>query len=174
LQEVAVGLRFLRGDRLLLTLATTLAMTNLLTRSAAYGSGLPVYTEKTSGNPADLGLMIAAFGALSRNGIPCKRRCRACLPDGRSWLLPWLSVLLVSVSLATAINYAVTRSLSASDGRTPEGAAVEEGDAAPPPDYTRYQLGRTVHGSLCAQCVERTRLLLCDELVKKCATCQGK
>jgi hypothetical protein len=58
------------------------------------------------------------------------------------WLLPWISVLLVSVSLASATNAAVTGSWQAMDGRsararTPAGGelapagAVADGDAAP-------------------------------------------
>ena len=61
----------------------------------------------------------------------------ACLASG-SRLLPWLSVLLISVSLATAMNFALTRSLSASDSAPSHGAVVE-GDEAPPPGHARYQ-----------------------------------
>jgi hypothetical protein len=78
-------------------------------------------------------------------------RCRAaCLASG-GWLLPWLSVLLVSLSLATAMNYAVTRSFPASDGRPSLGATVAEGHEALPPGRTRYQLG-----SYCALMVVRS------------------
>jgi hypothetical protein len=56
-------------------------------------------------------------------------------------LLPLLSVLLVSVGLAAAMNVAVTRSLFASDSGPPHGAAVVEGDEAPPPGHTRYTFG---------------------------------
>ena len=71
----------------------------------------------------------------------------ACLASGGR-LLPWLSVLLVSVSLATAMNFAVTRSLSASDSGPSDGAAVVEGDEAPPPGHTRYQFGPNSYCSL--------------------------
>jgi hypothetical protein len=56
-------------------------------------------------------------------------------------LLPLLSVLLVSVSLAAAMNVAVTRSLSASDSGPSHGAAVVEGDEARRPGHTRYTFG---------------------------------
>jgi hypothetical protein len=56
-------------------------------------------------------------------------------------LLPLLSVLLVSMSLAIGMNFAVTRSLSASDSGPPHSAAVVPGDAAPLPGRTRYTFG---------------------------------
>ena len=64
----------------------------------------------------------------------------AWLASGRR-LLPLLSVLLVSVSLAAAMNVVVTRTLSASDSEPAHGAAVVEGDEAPPPGRTRYTFG---------------------------------
>ena len=63
-----------------------------------------------------------------------------CLASGGR-ILPWLSVLFVSVSLATAMNFAVTRSLSASDSGPSHSAAVVEGDEVPPPGQTRYTFG---------------------------------
>jgi hypothetical protein len=76
----------------------------------------------------------------------------ACLASG-GWLLPWLILLLVSASLATAVNFAVIRSVPAS------GAAVEEGFAAPPPPHMPYQPGSycsiTLQRSVCEADVER-------------------
>jgi hypothetical protein len=63
-------------------------------------------------------------------------------------LLPLLSVLLVSVSLATGMNFAITCSLSASDSGPLHGAAVVEGDEAPPPGHTRYTFGPNSYCSL--------------------------
>jgi hypothetical protein len=63
-------------------------------------------------------------------------------------LVPLLSVLLVSVSLAAAMNLAVTRALSASDSGPPHGSAVVEGDEAPPPGHTRYTFGPNSYCSL--------------------------
>jgi hypothetical protein len=61
----------------------------------------------------------------------------ACLASG-GWLLPWLSMLLVSVSLATAMSLAVSHSLAASDGGPAQGAAVVQEDAAPPQQSHPY------------------------------------
>ena len=63
------------------------------------------------------------------------------LAVARLALLPWLSVLLVSVSLAAAMNFAVTGSLSASDSGPTHAAAVVERDEGPPSGQTHYTFG---------------------------------
>jgi MFS family permease len=103
LHEVAAGLRFLRGDRLRLTLAATLAVTNLL-GAPLIAVLLPVYTEKTSGNPADLGLMIAAFGAGSLGGAAIYAVLGHRLPRRTTWVVAFLVQPLVYWVLALGVS----------------------------------------------------------------------
>ena len=101
LGEVVAGLRFLRGDRLLLTLAITLALTNFL--SAPFLAVLlPVYVQGSSGNPADLGLMIAAFGAGSLGGAVAFGVLGHRLPRRATWLAAFLVSPLIFWVLAMA------------------------------------------------------------------------
>jgi len=53
-----------------------------------------------------------------------------CLRGGR-WLLPWISMLLVSVSLAYAMNDAVSGSRESMDGRSERSLAPGAGDYSP-------------------------------------------
>jgi hypothetical protein len=54
------------------------------------------------------------------------------------WLLPWLSVLLVSVSLASATNGAVTGARTPAVGEIAPAGMVEDGDAAPALDVACF------------------------------------
>jgi MFS family permease len=58
---IAAGFRFLRRDRALLAIATTVAIANFLD-GPLFAVIMPVYVRQTFGNAANLGLMIAAFG----------------------------------------------------------------------------------------------------------------
>jgi len=59
--DVAEGLRYIRRDRLVLTIVGTVMITNLL--DAALGSVvIPVYVKRVFGSALDLGLIDAAFG----------------------------------------------------------------------------------------------------------------
>ena len=58
---IAAGFRFLRRDRALLAIATTVAISNFLD-GPLFAVIMPVYVRQTFGNAANLGLMIAAFG----------------------------------------------------------------------------------------------------------------
>jgi MFS family permease len=59
--ELVDGLRFLRGDQLLLAIVATVMITNFL--DAAFGGViLPVYVNQVFGNALNLGLIIAASG----------------------------------------------------------------------------------------------------------------
>lgn len=60
--DLMAGLRFLRGDRLLLWLALSITPGNLL-GAPFYGIMLPVYARDTYGTATSLGLMTAALGA---------------------------------------------------------------------------------------------------------------
>ncbi|MFN2204250.1 MAG: MFS transporter [Caldilineaceae bacterium] len=62
LQELRDGLRFIRADRLILTLVITVAITNFLD-TPLFAVVLPVFAKQFLGNAAQLGLMISVFGA---------------------------------------------------------------------------------------------------------------
>ena len=60
--QVAEGLRYIRGDRLVRAIVATVLVTNLL--DAALGSVvIPVYVKRTFGSALALGVISAAFGA---------------------------------------------------------------------------------------------------------------
>ncbi len=61
LGRVAIGLRFIRRDRVLLALVSTLSLLNGL-ESPLYGVILPVYARRTFGSALDLGLLMAGVG----------------------------------------------------------------------------------------------------------------
>lgn len=61
IDELMSGLRFLRGDRVLFSLAITLAITNFF-GSSIFTVLLPVYVQETFGRATVLGLMGAAAG----------------------------------------------------------------------------------------------------------------
>jgi len=68
LVALLAGIRFLRNDRLLLTMAIWLTASNFL-MGPLFGVILPVYAKREFGRAADLGLMLAAFGAGQLIGI---------------------------------------------------------------------------------------------------------
>ncbi len=61
-QDLVAGLRFLRGDRILMTLAVTLAVANFLS-GPLFAVMLPVYANDVFGRASSLGLAVAAAGA---------------------------------------------------------------------------------------------------------------
>src|SRR5205823_11204689 len=67
LAELARGLRFLRRDPVLLSLAVSLAITNFLGNSA-FAVLLPVYAKETYGRATVLGLLAAVWGAGALGG----------------------------------------------------------------------------------------------------------
>jgi len=71
--ELAAGLRFLRNDRLLLALAVSVAIGNML-GNPFFGVILPVFAKETYGSAAKLGIIVAATGA----GQILKSRTAAC------------------------------------------------------------------------------------------------
>jgi MFS family permease len=62
LRELREGLRFIRADKLILTLVITVAITNFLDMPI-FAVVLPVYAKQFLGDAAQLGLMISVFGA---------------------------------------------------------------------------------------------------------------
>jgi hypothetical protein len=69
-------------------------------------------------------------------------------PANGGRLLPLLSVLLISVSLAAAMNVAIIRHWPASDGGPSQSAAVAAGNDAPSPGPTRYTFGPNSYCSM--------------------------
>jgi MFS family permease len=70
LTELVAGLRFLWRDKLLLTLAAQLALTNML-GGPLFAVVFPVYANEVFDSAAKLGLMVAAFGAGELFGSVC-------------------------------------------------------------------------------------------------------
>lgn len=62
LDRIRSGLRFLRGDRLILTITLTIAVTNFLD-APVFAVVLPVYSSEQFGSAGPLGLAIGCFGA---------------------------------------------------------------------------------------------------------------
>lgn len=91
LKELTAGLRFLRGDRLLLSLAVTLAVTNFF-GNTLFAVILPVFTKTTFGRATDLGLMLAASGAGMLVGALIFSAIGHRLPRRATWLLAFLIV----------------------------------------------------------------------------------
>jgi MFS family permease len=61
-ERLKEGLRFVRGDRLILTILLTVAITNLLD-TPLFAVILPVFAQRVYGDATRLGVMISAFGA---------------------------------------------------------------------------------------------------------------
>ncbi|MDP9381026.1 MAG: MFS transporter [Chloroflexota bacterium] len=68
LGELLDGLRFIRRDRLVLTLVLTVMLTNFLD-APLFSVVMPVYAARAFGSAVDLGLMVAAFGGGSLVGV---------------------------------------------------------------------------------------------------------
>ena len=89
LSDLAAGLRFLRGDRVLLVLALTIAATNCLT-GPLFAVLLPVYADQTFGGATALGLAVAAAGAGSLAGALAFGAFGHRLPRRATWLVAFL------------------------------------------------------------------------------------
>lgn len=61
LEDLKAGLQFVRGNRLILTLMITVAMTNFLD-APLFSVVIPVYARQFYGQATNLGLMISTFG----------------------------------------------------------------------------------------------------------------
>jgi MFS family permease len=88
-EELLAGLRFLRGDRLLVAVAASLAITNFL-GNALFTVVLPVYTTIMSGRATDLGLMVAAEGGGALVGIALYGTVGHRLPRRMVWIAGYL------------------------------------------------------------------------------------
>lgn len=105
LEELAAGLRFLWSDRLLLVLAASLAIGNLLT-SPTIAVTLPVYAERVFGQPEVLGLLVAALGAGSLLGAVGFGAVGGRLTRRAIWLLAFMAFPLVFLALAARLPLA--------------------------------------------------------------------
>jgi MFS family permease len=105
LERMRTGLRFLRDDRLILTITATIAVTNFLD-TPIFAVVLPVYSSQQFGSAGPLGLAIGCFGAgalaggLLYGAIGHRASRRALLLGGFATigLSIWLLALLPSLA----------------------------------------------------------------------------
>jgi hypothetical protein len=71
--------------------------------------------------------------------------------SGGRWLLPWLSVLLVSASLAAAMNSSLSASRATGDGQRHEIALAPVGAGVPSADAAAEAQAGQVLGGACAE-----------------------
>ena len=102
--ELIAGLRFLRGDHLLLALAISLAVGNML-GSPLFGVILPVFAKQAYGSAAKLGIIVAATGVGQVIGAALYGAIGHRLPRRALWItsfivtpLPW-TLLVFTTSL---------------------------------------------------------------------------
>lgn len=107
--EFLMGLRFLRGDRLLLALAIGLAISNML-GSPFFGVILPVFAKQAYGSAAKLGIIVAATGAGQVIGAALYGAIGHRLPRRALWIaafivvpLPWM-LLVFTTSLPLIVG----------------------------------------------------------------------
>jgi len=107
--ELIAGLRFLRGDRLLLALAIGVAVGNMF-GSPLFGVVLPVVARQTYGNAATLGIIVAATGGGQVIGAALYGVIGHRLPRRVLWItafivapLPW-TVLVFTTSLPLIVG----------------------------------------------------------------------
>ena len=115
LSELALGLRFLRGDRLLLALAIGLMITNFFSNTLL-AVLLPVYVKTTLGDPTALGLLAAAFGAGALAGAALYGVVGHRLPRRALWLAAFLVSPIVFALLALEVSLPVLLMVAALDG----------------------------------------------------------
>jgi MFS family permease len=113
--ELAIGLRFLRGDRLLLALAIGLAVTNFFSNTLL-AVLLPVYVKTTLGDPTGLGLLASAFGAGALAGAALYSAIGHRLPRRAIWLAGFLIIPLIFLALALQVSLPWLLVLAALDG----------------------------------------------------------
>ena len=88
-EQLREGWAFLRSDRLLLGIATMVALTNVL--DIAWTAVLiPVWAERHGGGAAAIGLLFAVFGGSSALGAVCAATWASRLPRFRVYLVAFL------------------------------------------------------------------------------------
>jgi len=113
--QLIAGLRFLRGDRLLLALAISLGITNFFSNTLL-AVVLPVYVKTTLGSPTALGLLAAAFGAGALAGAAFYGAIGHRLPRRAIWLAGFLVNPIVFWLLAMQVSLPLLMVAAALDG----------------------------------------------------------
>jgi MFS family permease len=116
-EDLLAGLRFLRGERLLRALAVSVAVTNFL-GAPFVAVILPVYALEMYGDPTDLGLLIAAFGAGSLVGAVVYAAIGHRMPRRATWIASYCLFPLVFWVLATDPSLPVAAAVLALVGIT--------------------------------------------------------
>ena len=106
LAEVMEGVRFIRRDRLLLSIAIAYATSNFLD-SAFFAVTLPVYVKETFGSPMNLGLILTASGAGALAGTIIVGAIGHRLPRRMTFIAAFLGVGIYCSVLATLPPLAV-------------------------------------------------------------------
>lgn len=98
-EELRAGLRFIRNDQLLFTLAVSVAISNML-NSPLFGVVLPVYAKETYGKASVIGVVVAAVGAGQIIGATLYGAIGHRLPRRALWIaafvaipIPWLTLI---------------------------------------------------------------------------------
>lgn len=115
LDELVVGLRFLRGDRLLLALAIGLAISNFF-GNTLLAVLLPVYVKTALGSATALGLLASAFGAGALAGAAVYGAIGQRLPRRAIWLAGFLVSPIVFWVLAMQVSLPLLMVVAALDG----------------------------------------------------------
>jgi len=173
--QVAEGLRYIRGDRLVRAIVATVLVTNLL--DAALGSVvIPVYVKRTFGSALALGLISAAFGAGAVVGTALflawghrlpKRATLAVaftLVGLRAWVLapslPLRLILVAMVALGVAVAPVNPLLLTATYRRIPPELRARVLGALTAGVFAGIPLGGLLGGYLIAVIGVRPTLLL--------------
>jgi MFS family permease len=115
LDELAVGLRFLRGDRLLRALAVGLAITNFFSNTLL-AVLLPIYVKTTLDGPTALGLLASAFGAGALVGAAIYGAIGHRLPRRALWLAGFMITPFLFWVLAAQVSLPLLMMVAALDG----------------------------------------------------------
>ncbi len=100
--ELRAGLRFLRHDRLLLSLAVCLAITNFF-GNTLFAVLLPVYVKQTFDSPTVLGLMASSYGAGALVGAMIFGAIGHRLPRRATWIAAFTVSPLLFWALTTSL-----------------------------------------------------------------------
>lgn len=115
LDQLREGLRFVRRDRLFVSIAVTIAITNLLD-APIFAVILPVYAAERFGSAAALGIAVAGFGAGSVIGTLAFGAVAHRLPRRATFVGAFLCVALSVAALATTPGLVATTATLAALG----------------------------------------------------------
>jgi len=106
IEQLKEGLRFVRGDRLILTIVLTVAILNFLD-TPLFAVILPVYARQVYGEATRLGVMISAFGAGAMLGALAYGAFGRSLPRRLPYIITFILVSLPLWVLAFLPPYPV-------------------------------------------------------------------